>query len=562
MDNNRFLFLYNPLKTPFRNNQEEVIDKLIDFTEDPFKRYFLCEAPTGSGKSLIALTLSRYLKTEKRQSCFITSSKNILLDQYAKDYDKYISIIKGKSNYPCLALPNTTYEDAPCQSQNKYKCPFAAECPYKCAIKQALSDPIVFTNLYFLLLEMDYAKRFEKRDLLIVDEAHSIESILVDYRTVSYTETCIKRINEILERIKTSKFSIYKLVKQYYKGSYETISADKLKEIDTDNLEEVDKLLREIYSFLDNLFGVMNGMDDELDINKLSKKELMEYKQYIKDFNYIRNIAKKIDNYFDNKKESEWICLPYFAKKTKKHTGFELKPVDATGLAQKVLHKIADKIIFMSATIGNKEMFCKNIGIDPVQTEYLSIESDFPIENRPIYTPYVGIYNISTKDDYLKKSIAVIDKIIDSHPNMKGVIHTSNYQDADYIYQHSKHSKRIMVHTPKDRNLIINQFIKSNDGILCSPSCYEGLDLKDDLARFQIIFKIPWGNLGDKLVKRRMEKDRDWYVNTTAIQFCQAVGRAIRSKKDWANTFVLDQSFERLRKSKFLTDYIKKCIIN
>jgi len=561
MKKDRFLFLYNPLRTAFRQNQEETIDKLIDFMEDDSKRYFLCEAPTGSGKSLIALTLSRYLKSEKKQSCFITSSKNILLDQYAKDYDKFISIIKGKSNYPCLALPKTTYEDAPCQSQNKFKCQYNSECPYKCAFKQALIDPIVFTNLYFLLLEMEYARRFEKRDLLIIDEAHSIESILIDYRTVSYTETCIKRINEILDRIKTSTFSTYRLVKSSYKGNYETISADELKNIDTDNLNEVDNLLRKIYNFLDVLFGVMRGMDDELDINKLSKKELEEYKQYIKDYNYIRNLNTKIDNYFDNKKESEWICVPYFAKKTKKHTGFELKPIDATGLAQSVLHKIANKVIFMSATIGDKEMFCKNIGIDSNSTDYLSLKSDFPKENRPIYCSYVGNYNIQTKDEYLKNSIPYIDKIIESHPNMKGIIHTSNYQDADYIYQHSKYGKRILVHTPKDRNLIINQFLKSNDKILCSPSCYEGLDLKDDLARFQIIFKIPWGNLGDKLIKKRMSKNKDWYVNTTAIQFCQAVGRAIRSKNDWANTFILDQSCERLGNSNFLTDYIKESIV-
>lgn len=561
MKNDRFLFLYNPLKCPFRNNQEEVIDKLIDFMEDDSKRYFLCEAPTGSGKSLIALTLSRYLKYEKKKSCFITSSKNILLDQYAKDYDKFISIMKGKSNYPCLAMPNTNYENAPCQSKTNYKCEFRDRCPYKCDLKQALKDPIVFTNLYFLLLDIEYAKRFGKRDLLIVDEAHSIESILIDYRTISYTETNIKKVNEILERIETSDFYTYKEIRKTYFGPFSMIPASELKNVDVDNLVEVNALLRRIHSFLDNLFKHMFGVDEDLDVDSLTNYEQEDYKQYIKDLKYIQNFALRIESYFDNQDESDWICLPYFAKKTKKHTGFELKPVDATGLAQKILYKIADKVIFMSATIGDKDMFCKNIGIDPKLTDNLSIESDFPIKNRPIHRTYVGNYNINTKNEYLKKAVPIIDKIIESHPGLKGIIHTSNYQDADYIYQHSKFAKRIMVHTPKDRNLIINAFLRSKDGILCSPSCYEGLDLKDDLARFQIIFKIPWGNLGDKLVKKRMSKDKDWYVNTTAIQFCQAVGRAIRSKNDWANTFVLDQSFERLRNSKFLTDYIKESIV-
>ena len=70
MKKDRFLFLYNPLRTAFRQNQEETIDKLIDFMEDDSKRYFLCEAPTGSGKSLIALTLSRYLCVKGVLICF------------------------------------------------------------------------------------------------------------------------------------------------------------------------------------------------------------------------------------------------------------------------------------------------------------------------------------------------------------------------------------------------------------------------------------------------------------------------------------------------------------
>jgi len=31
----------------------------------------------------------------------------------------------------------------------------------------------------------------------------------------------------------------------------------------------------------------------------------------------------------------------------------------------------------------------------------------------------------------------------------------------------------------------------------------EGLDLKDDLARFQIVMKMPYPSLGDPLIKRK-----------------------------------------------------------
>ena len=41
----------------------------------------------------------------------------------------------------------------------------------------------------------------------------------------------------------------------------------------------------------------------------------------------------------------------------------------------------------------------------------------------------------------------------------------------------------------------------------------EGIDLKDDLSRFQIITKVPYPNLGDERIKIRCNKDYIWYVN-------------------------------------------------
>jgi Rad3-related DNA helicase len=73
----------------------------------------------------------------------------------------------------------------------------------------------------------------------------------------------------------------------------------------------------------------------------------------------------------------------------------------------------------------------------------------------------------------------------------------------------------------------------------------EGIDLKDDASRFQIICKVPFPYLGDKLIKKRMNKFPGWYNLQTAKTIVQATGRSVRNEKDHAVTYILDADFNR-----------------
>jgi ATP-dependent DNA helicase DinG len=78
--------------------------------------------------------------------------------------------------------------------------------------------------------------------------------------------------------------------------------------------------------------------------------------------------------------------------------------------------------------------------------------------------------------------------------------------------------------------------------VLISPSLALGIDLKDDLSRFQIITKVPYPSLGDRYIREKFERDKQWYNLRTALRLIQAVGRSVRSKDDWAHTYVLDSN--------------------
>jgi len=80
--------------------------------------------------------------------------------------------------------------------------------------------------------------------------------------------------------------------------------------------------------------------------------------------------------------------------------------------------------------------------------------------------------------------------------------------------------------------------------VLLSPSMTEGVDLMGDLSRFQILCKVPFPYLGDKLVRKKMNKWKWWYDLQTAKTVIQSVGRSVRSETDTAVTYILDGSWE------------------
>jgi Rad3-related DNA helicase len=67
-----------------------------------------------------------------------------------------------------------------------------------------------------------------------------------------------------------------------------------------------------------------------------------------------------------------------------------------------------------------------------------------------------------------------------------------------------------------------------------------GVDLKGDLAKFQIVIKAPYLPIADKRIEKLMKGDFQWYQNKMLSSFIQACGRGVRSKDDSCVTYVMD----------------------
>jgi Rad3-related DNA helicase len=203
----------------------------------------------------------------------------------------------------------------------------------------------------------------------------------------------------------------------------------------------------------------------------------------------------------------------------------------------------------MSATILDKDTFCRGIGLEPNKVKFIQVDSDFPVEHRPICPLNVAYLNYGTlQQDETKMRIAqMIDKIMSHHREQKGIVHCTSYQQVQFIKNNiSKENRRRLLETDPDipREEIIAEHIDTEKPtVLISPSLHLGLDLRDERSRWQVIVKVPWPSKGDRWIDEKRRRDERWYILQTALRLIQAVGRSVRSREDWAITYLLDSCF-------------------
>ena len=221
----------------------------------------------------------------------------------------------------------------------------------------------------------------------------------------------------------------------------------------------------------------------------------------------------------------------------------DIKPLYASNYTQPLIFGFAEKVLLMSGTILDKKTYCRNVGIPEEEAAFLSLDSPFPIKNRPIFSVRAGSLSRNNIDKTLPNIICIINELLDEHKNEKGIIHCGTYKISNYIEKNIM-SDRLLFHSTDDRQHILNfHFGSKKSTVLVSPSFTEGVDLYDDFSRFQIIVKCAFPYLGDNYIRTKMEKIPGWYEYTTAKTMIQASGRSIRHVNDNCVTYILDSDW-------------------
>lgn len=505
---------YFPLKVPRQEQIESINFVLEKFKSD--KKFVILEAPLGIGKSAIAVAVSNYfydkIHNETNKSAYIITTQKILQEQYVRDFP-YIANVTAKQNYQCQnrAIGVTcdmglTMAKILLKNQGTYEA-YYNECCYVKARRNFDESPIGLTNLSYFLSHAAN-NDLSKRNLMVVDECHNIENIITDFAALTFTKYFVQDVLKI-PFPNASKMKIEDFVK-WIRNVYAVKLSDDYLKLET----KVGSMYSE--SYLESSHGLT------------SMKKVEEYKRKLE------NVESGLKNF----NKDEWIMTISATQDI-----VSIKPIFANKYTNNMLFRFADKVLLMSGTILNKKTFCDNIGINVENVEFLSLNSPFPVKNRPVFEVSVGSMGKKSIDATLPRMVQTISELLEHHKNEKGIIHCHNYKIAKYISDNIK-SDRLLFHSSDDRIDVLNFHIKTkHPTVIVSPSFTEGIDLQGELSRFQIIAKIPFPFLGDKYVTEKMNRVNGWYDWQTLKTVIQASGRSIRDYDDYAVTYILDSDW-------------------
>jgi Rad3-related DNA helicase len=509
---------------PFDNVRQQQADAInFSLKELKTKKFIILELGCGVGKSAIGVTVARKLISElnsKESGAYFLTTQKVLQDQYMQDFGPQglglMRTIKSSSNYRCAYHPTQSCAESrrilphlrTVEEAKDFVKTCNEICPYSKEKSFFIQSQLSVTNFSYFLSETMYAGKLEPRQLLIIDEAHNIETELSKFVEIVFSEKFAKDVLKCKLPVSLSQESVIEWIKKTYKPS-------------------LSKYLKKTENTV-----------------KKESKEGSSIEESSKRYEMLDKHLNKIEKFIDSYKSENWVMNHVESNNPKNpYKKLEFKPISVASYVRDSLFKFGEKVIMMSATILNKSAFCRSIGLAESEVEFLKIDSPFSSDNKPIYVLPVGSMSASNINETLPKMSQVIKEIMSQHAKEKGILHVVNYKIANYIKENLK-DDRILYHDSTNRDIVLKRHLSSQEPtVLLSPSMMEGVDLADDASRFQVLCKIPYPYLGDAVIQKRMKNDDMWYSYQTAKLIIQALGRSIRNEKDYAASYILDSDW-------------------
>jgi ATP-dependent DNA helicase DinG len=540
-----------------RDKQQKILEEIEQAIKSGFKYIFL-EAPAGFGKSPVAIALARYLGS----SHICTATKD-LQAQYSRDFP-FIREVKGKSNFICIIKDEMGLDETcnygPCLKDDGYDCIYKTKlgdykvqgegtkhesvdldhfaqkkyidkmksqsriiqldwkpCHYYHQKWIALKSSHTIYNYKYFLSDLFYSNSMQKRQLLVLDEAHTVESEVADFKSFTVFN---EAITGFLPKLRIPYENEYDIETWIAFGT---------------------ELREKLLIFINKASTIL---EKNIEQYPFTEKNLIDA------ITKEKNLTTVIEDMRTNK--DNWIVTNVEKTANNQLRKVLVTPIDVSSYFKDILDK-GSISLFMSATILSKDYLCKIVGIKSDQVKFIRVhESNFPIKNRPIYLMNVAWLNAKTMNQSLPAIANAVNNIMTTHKKEKGIIHTTSYSQLRFIKENicKENAVRLIETGSKfDRNEMLEKHYKSSKPtVLISPSFYLGVDLKDNLSRFQIIVKVPYADLTDRKISVMKQRDPNWYTWNTILKLVQAYGRSIRSKEDFANTYILDSSITFLLK--------------
>lgn len=502
-----------------RKNQKRIITEIVDAFQTG-KKCVILAAPTGFGKSYVNTAFASITHS------FYATPQLTLMKQIQKDpllQGRFVEI-KGRRNYRCYYYPERPVHIGRCETTDFHCTERFDVCPYWKQKKKALDAQTVLLSLAYLIDEgqTEGPTSLGSRSLLILDESHNLEEECLNHMSLRVTPQTIP--DNVYEKY-----------------------LPQLKQIDNKDQE---------HEFLSKLAVHLQELLKRADL--ISKSTGLSIDQAID--------KEKIDRYLKNYKfymssKKEWISQI-------QNDRLILQPVYAKEFMREMIWKKADFFIISSATILDPKQYRELTGLNDVLNEdqicFLTIESTFPVENRPILDFGVGSLSLKNWDQNNQDALTTIEHILRKEEG-NVAIHCGSYKRQQWLVQNIAEDlkPRLIAHTSFNRHEKLEDWKQSRGSVFVSVAFQEGQDWKYDICDAQILLKVPYPDLGDKRIRSRLENGESrWYNNRAMTEVIQAYGRAVRAEDDQARFYIVDSDFKKLAINcwSFMPEWFKEAL--
>ncbi len=519
-----------------RDYQIDIINRVINQFIDYGVNDVVINAPTGAGKSVIGMVTSMCMdyiagklemddkiEGESVRGAYILIHVNTLVEQYKETIKHHGNalVLMGARNYDCevhdLSGEYCTFAE---DRANGLINPHCFQCQFlKAKIRRNTANLIVSNYSYYMAAM--------RRNMLmaIYDECHLIDNAYVSYNesTIDYDYLNMHFTNKSDSKREAKIAALKQLLRESDDTNYIPMIENVIKLFNTD-IEAIEKeitRLQEDEAYTANTSKQIAKLKRRLMYKGMERKKLKKY--LIEGWEHV--VDKTVE--CARKATVEALILtPIFIKN-------EIETINNNTKYR----------LYMSAT--NPKIYYE-IKLNLKKFAYIQMDPIFPPTSKQLCLMNIGKINKTSMEDEQMPNAIIwsCEQIINKHKHEKGVIHIPSFQIGNIIYDALKNDYNIHYQQRGEKlvDTLEAYLADKKPCVLMTPSGYEGIDLKDDKGKWQIIVKAPYAMLGDKRIRYIANTYNDIYQIDTIVKIIQGAGRCTRSANDHSVTYCLDSN--------------------